>query len=141
MKLKGITSDKDLIKLMKELNLSLNNICFKDKLKEKKIKNGNYIINMASSTDNNGTHWTCFHIDGENCYYFDSIGLKPLQEIIDYCKDKKGLYNPHQIQKINSNYCGEWCCLYLSYMNESSNKKNNFEKFIKNFKDYNNFSD
>ena len=41
-----------------------------------KIKpiSGNYIINLESSKDGNGTHWMALKIEDFDCVYFDSYG-------------------------------------------------------------------
>ena len=41
-----------------------------------KIKpiSGNYITNLESSKDGNGTTWMALRIEGLNCVYFDSYG-------------------------------------------------------------------
>jgi hypothetical protein len=49
-----------------------------------KIKDGNYIINLQSSTQGDGTHWTALIIRNDTALYFDSFGAPPSTEIIDF---------------------------------------------------------
>ena len=46
----------------------------KDELIKIKPISGNYIINLESSQDGNGTHWMGLKIENLNCVYFDSYG-------------------------------------------------------------------
>ena len=43
------------------------------------------IVNLDSS-NGVGTHWVCYSKKNEECYYFDSFGLDPPKEIINYLK-------------------------------------------------------
>jgi hypothetical protein len=61
-------------------------VLMKDELVNHKTKTGNYIINLESSSQGNGTHWLSAKIDGKNCFYMDSFGIIPPQEVIDFCK-------------------------------------------------------
>lgn len=80
-----------------------------------------------------GEHWVSIFISqkrkGE---YFDSFGLPPSnQNIINFlkrnCKELK--YNKHMIQSLFSNYCGQFCIMYVYH---KANKKSlNF--FLKLF--------
>ena len=65
----------------------------KDELKKIKSNDCNYIINLESSNDGNGTHWLSLKIENRDCVYFDSYGMLPPEEIISFCK---------RIQKISS---------------------------------------
>ena len=58
----------------------------KDKLKKIKSNDGNYIINLESSNDGNGTHWLVHKIEIKDFAYFDSYGMLPPEEIISFCK-------------------------------------------------------
>ena len=49
-------------------------VVMKDELIKIKPISGNYIINLESSKDGNGTHWMGLKIENVDCIYFDSYG-------------------------------------------------------------------
>ena len=55
-------------------------VVMKDELVKIKPLSGNYIINLESSQDGNGTHWMGLKIENLDCVYFDSYGYLPPQE-------------------------------------------------------------
>ena len=61
-------------------------VVMKDELKYMKPINKNYIINLESSKDGNGTNWMALKIENKDCVYFDSYGMLPPEEIITFCK-------------------------------------------------------
>src|SRR3977135_2916163 len=64
------------------------------------------IINSQSSDDGNGKHWFCYFKNGETKIFFDSFGTNPPEELVNYLGHGI-LCSTFQIQKINSNICGE----------------------------------
>ena len=84
-------------------------VVMKDELIKIKPISGNYIINLESSKDGNGTHWMALIIEDFDCVYFDSYGYLPLKEIITFCKriHKSQLaYNTKEIQYLTTVTCG-----------------------------------
>lgn len=72
------------------------------------LVDGNYIINMQSSTDEgNGTHWVCFIKRTDTIYYMDSFGMPPPQDLVDlgHKYSDKIFYNNKQIQNMKSILC------------------------------------
>ena len=67
-------SNIDLMKLAKHYNINLNGIYMKDELNGLKPRIGNYIINLQSTNQGNGTHWTAIIFTKKRAYYFDSFG-------------------------------------------------------------------
>ena len=55
-------SNFDIIKICKKLKINLIGTFFKDELPQK-VKKGNYIINLQSSTQGDGTHWLALILD------------------------------------------------------------------------------
>ena len=53
-----MTSNIDLAKLAKHYKVNLNGVYMKDELVGLTPKLGNYIINLQSTNQGNGTHWT-----------------------------------------------------------------------------------
>lgn len=108
------TSDVELKEICKKLHIQLHGVFMKDEL-PKTLKNGNYIMNLDSSTGS-GTHWVCFHKKGNELAYFDSFGTEPPQEAYEIMtKGKKTMayYSDKVVQDTKSNICGFYCILFL----------------------------
>jgi hypothetical protein len=131
----GITNDKQLYKKAIKYNLKINNINYKDKLGHN-VRDGNYIINLASS-GNTGTHWVGLIIKGNTAYYFDSFGFAMPNEVRSFCKKKcsKIMYSNVQIQKLNSNYCGQYVIHFLYKMNQKGKPEDIYMNYIDSFND------
>ena len=111
-------SNFDLENLAGFYKLPLIGIFMKNEMPTKPV-NGCYIINLQSSTQGNGTHWTGLFIYKKMSYYFDSFGAPPPDEIILFAKKKKGghlLYNNWIIQDLKSENCGWYCLGFLLFM-------------------------
>lgn len=109
-------SNTDIQHLMSDVK-SFKGVYPKDKLKSvKKFKDGSIIINLDNSTGS-GTHWVCINIDSTKPYveYYDSFGLSPAKEIVQFLnKYKKPIkYQDNQLQNDTSVLCGYFCCDYL----------------------------
>lgn len=83
-----------------------------------------YVIN-TDRHDKPGMHWVaCFlHTTKDIIEYFDSYGLVPLHgEILEFlnrsgCEIK---YNKVLLQDLESNLCGQYCCVYLYYRHRAA---------------------
>lgn len=136
----GLTSDSQLAYLANKMNFNLNFIGLTNDLnKLKSIPNGSYIVNIG---DDDGTHWTCFYIENDTCFYFDSFSVAPEDDLINILSKKskitKLIYNSDfQFQDITEDLCGIWCLVFLHYMNNSKKKNliDRFYEFSKNYKD------
>lgn len=85
----------------------------RDKLPAKPLINEQAIVNLDSVVGK-GTHWVCYSKRGNNVEYFDSFGVKPPTELINYFgKNAKITYNCEQIQKIDEIICGHLCLQWL----------------------------
>jgi len=129
------TSNFELMELAKYFNLDLVDVVQKDNLhKCPKHNNCFYIINTASSYENNGTHWVCLYLNNKQSFYFDSYASTPLQEVINFCKSfsKHLSYNNYIIQSLGSDNCGIFCLAFILFMTH-----NDYEPipFIKAFRD------
>lgn len=105
-----------------------------------KSKECAFIINTDPSTKP-GSHWQGIWLTSNNrirkCYFFDSYGQPPKNDfILDFIKKNSDetTWNNKQLQEYNSTICGEYCCLFISYII----KYNSFLKFYNIFS--NNFS-
>lgn len=65
------------------------------------------IVNLDSS-EGEGTHWVAYYKAGPMAVYFDSFGLDPPQEILDYlgCPVRTQTF---QLQKADDVICGHLC--------------------------------
>ena len=91
-------------------------IVMKDELKNMRCTSGNYIINLESSKDGNGTHRMGLKIQNKDCVYFDSYGILPPEEIISFCKrlSKSHLSNnTKEIQDLSAQTCGFFAMAFL----------------------------
>jgi hypothetical protein len=81
-----------------------------------------YIINLQSSTQGNGSHWIALCIEDKDIFYFDSFGIICPSEVTNFCKriPKSSLaYNDLQIQHIDAQTCGWYCVSFLLHLNRS----------------------
>src|SRR5271156_4165350 len=84
-----------------------------DELPTKIKANESGIVNLQDS-DEQGSHWVCYFKKGKLKYYFDSYGLDPSNEVLNYLKSSIGrspqerssvISNTYQIQKMGSTMC------------------------------------
>src|SRR6266536_1041157 len=74
------------------------------------------VLNLNVS-DESGSHWTCWFKTNEKKYYFNSFGLPPPKELVDYLRSTI-LYSTFQLQGINDKNCGKWCLLVLKGLSD-----------------------
>ena len=120
-------SNIDLEELAKHYKLPLIAVTMKDELPNQ-LKNGNYIINLQSSSQGNGTHWTALKVINKQTIYFDSFGLWPSEEIKEFVKTRdntKLAFTTKEIQNYKSENCGYFCLAFLLFLQNS--KKNMYE--------------
>lgn len=82
----------------------------KDDLINMKPDNKFWVINIGEST-----HWIgVIDFDSKYCYYYDSYGLSPPDEIIKFMsksnKNKQLYYQNIEHQTLQSDLCGEFVC-------------------------------
>ena len=113
-----LLSDVDLHFIANVLKIPLNEVLQKNRFAQLVPKQGGYIINLQSSLDGNGTHWTALMITESYAVYWDSFGLPiptPILRFIYRHPTKlKIIYSVDQIQVTASVWCG-WFCLYFLY--------------------------
>jgi hypothetical protein len=76
-----------------------------------------FIISNYHTSNQPGIHHVAIYKRKGVCYYMDSYGIVPFQEVIDFLNhfnptDK--YYSTFQIQKAGTKYCGQ-LCLYVLY--------------------------
>lgn len=75
-------------------------------------KNETGILNLDVS-GSSGTHWVAFSKKNNNITYFDSYGLRPPPEVLQYFKGNKINYSNEKLQNYNSPNCGQLCLKFL----------------------------
>ena len=111
-------SNIDIDKIMKKHNVkNYRGTYSKDMLPKRINGNESVIVNLQDYFEGEGTHWVVIYNDnnGDSVEYFDSFGLKPPIECINYMETSNKLieYNSSQIQNIDSIMCGYYCCFYI----------------------------
>lgn len=106
------TTNFDLIKWGKELQLKNFTVCMRDELLTLPESFTNIIVNYQTTNDT-GSHWIALH-KNENIgnFYFDSFGLQPFHEAEEFLK--QGTYSTFVIQPFRRKVCGQ-LSLYLLY--------------------------
>jgi len=126
--MKGITSNFDLMKLAKKIDINITAIIYKDELmKFNSNKNGSYILDLHDSNDTSTGHWIALYINGNKAVYFDSFGIIYPEIVKTFCGNRTIEYNTKQLQGYNTEYCGEWCLAFLWHMQHGLNL-NDFTK-------------
>ena len=85
-------------------------IFMRDNLPQKPHKNECGILNL-DDTNGNGTHWVAWLKKGNLKYYFDSYGIQPPLELVNYLGNDI-YYSTEQIQQRGTVVCGH-LCLYV----------------------------
>jgi hypothetical protein len=104
-------------------------------------KQGNYIVNLQSSTEGNGTHYTCFVLDeNKHAFYYDSFGAPPPKEVDTFVISFKPIhyaYNKEIIQDLKNECCGYYCLSFFLYRKHHNKEVifNTALDYIKLFKD------
>jgi hypothetical protein len=83
--------------------------CMKNELPNKIKNNTMFIINLESSNEGNGSHWTALFVKNNKALYCDSFGMLPPEEVIDFVKSNRKMklcYNEVDIQDLKSELCG-----------------------------------
>ena len=108
-------SNFDIIIYCKQFKIKhFKGVFMRDEIVGKTSGNECYILNIDESK-NSGTHWTCLSVKNNICYYFDSYGFCPPDEIKAYCDGLECYFSSFKIQKRNEVICGHYC-IYLLYL-------------------------
>ena len=117
-------SNFDLEEIAQHYGFSLT-VLMKDELVNHKPKSGNYIINLESSSQGNGTHWLSLFVRNKQCFYQDSFGIIPPKEVIDFCKripNSRLAFSEIQMQNIDTETCVFFAIGLLIHVNRTKNK-------------------
>jgi len=72
------------------------------------------ILNLDDASGK-GTHWVGWSRAGKNKFYFDSYGIQPPLELVEYLKNPI-LYNTERLQPTNQVFCGHLCLYVLKQL-------------------------
>lgn len=128
------TTNFELIDLARQEGIQLFGVFMKNDLRNLRPLTGNYIINLQSDNEGNGTHWCALIIRGYNSFYYDPYGAYPTQEVQTFCKrlPKSCLAFSNQIiQDIESDLCGYFCIACIMYMKNTDT--NNIYNYAENY--------
>ena len=67
-----------------------------------------------------GTHWTCFKVNDDKSFYFDSFGGQPDKFLLNQLP-KPITYHSYKIQNENSKLCGSYCLTFFIWLKEWNN--------------------
>ena len=111
-------SNLDLIRKAKELNLkNFRGVFMRDELKNMVPDYQECGILNLNTSKQPGSHWVCWFKNGDKKYYFDSYGVVPPLEIVDYLKQPI-IRNTTQVQSFNQTICGQLCLYVLKRFSE-----------------------
>lgn len=111
----------ELIQTAKKLKIpNIRGVFLRDTLPKSRARRHECGIMNLDDSGGSGTHWVAWFKTGDEKYYFDSYGLRPPTELVDYLKPPI-LYNTEKIQPDGQVFCGHLCLYVLKEM--SSGKK------------------
>ncbi|KAK7595001.1 hypothetical protein V9T40_001434 [Parthenolecanium corni] len=113
----------DIVKIVKTIKMPyFRGVYMRDGLPAKPKLIERAVVNLDSSTGR-GTHWVCYSKNGNKVEYFDSFGVEPPQDLIEYFgKNAKISYNSEQIQKLDQIICGHLCLEWLNGLDEQKRR-------------------
>ena len=113
-------SNLEIIHAAKKLSLDgFRGVFLRDTLPKKSKCNECGILNLASSPGG-GTHWVMWFKKGKEKFYFDSYGVQPPNELIDYLKSSI-FYNSERVQQNGEVFCGHLCLFALKQLSLVNN--------------------
>src|SRR5580692_8067580 len=113
-------SNIDIEKYIKALKINNFRGCYmRDELKNLKSNNVECGVLNLNLSNESGSHWTCWYKTKTKKYYFNSFGLPPPKELVDYLGSPI-LYSTFQLQGMHYQNCGKWCLFILKKLNEGS---------------------
>ncbi len=137
LKKKHPITNYEIIEFCHDNKIPLDGLHMRDEQYHSMKNNKCYVFNIGSM-NSDGTHWVAVCIKKNKGYYFDSYGLSPPNEILNWIHKNKHIKfkrNDHQIQPIKSPMCGYYVLLFL--FNIMKNNES-FYEFVYRFFDNNN---
>jgi len=93
----------------------------RDNIPSKSRKNECGILNLDDASGK-GTHWAAWRRTSKNKLYFDSYGIQPPLELVEYLKHPI-LYNTERLQPTNQVFCGHLCLYVLKQLSLGNHKQ------------------
>ena len=113
-------SNIEIIVAAKKVSLDgFRRVFLRDTLPKKSKLNECGILYLDSSSDD-GTHWVKWFKKGKEKFYFDSYGVQPPSELIDYLKSPI-FYNSERVQENGEMFCGHLCLFALKQISLGNN--------------------
>jgi len=125
------TTNFQLIKWARDLGFKIH-YAMRDEIKDlkKKKKLPIFIISNYHTSIQEGIHHVAIYKNKDISYYFDSFGIQPFKEVIDFLDTNTRFYSSFQIQKANTKICGVLCLFVLYKLSQ----KEDFFDIILNLK-------
>ena len=98
-------------------------VFMRDELKKLHPKENECGIFNLNTSKEPGSHWVCWFKRGNDRIYFDSYGLVPPQELVNYLGTPI-LRNTEQLQNFNQTNCGEFCLYVLKRLSNGDDFNN-----------------
>ena len=99
-----------------------------DTLPKKLNKKECGIVNFDKS-GGSGTHWVAWYKNGKTKIYFDSYGVQPPTEVINYLGNSI-YHNTDQVQPVREVFCGHLCLYVLKELSMGYKFQNILNKFF-----------
>ena len=113
-------SNIELLEAARKLKIpNFRGVSLRDTLPKKPKKKECGILNLDDTTGS-GTHWVAWYKNGDEKNYFDSYGLQPPNELVDYLHSPI-LYNTERVQPYDQVFCGHLCLYVLKQLGEGQN--------------------
>ena len=126
-------------------NKPLSNFELEDAARKLKIKcfRGVFLLDTLPGTPNkkecgivnfdksggSWTHWVVWYKNKKTKIYFDSYGVQPPIEVINYL-GKPIRYNTNQVQPVGEVFCGHLCLYVLKELDEGKEFQSILNKFF-----------
>ena len=108
-------SNVELLDAAKKIEIpGFRGVFVRDNLPRKPRKDECGIVNLDDASGK-GTHWVVWSRAGKNKFYFDSYGIQPPLELVEYLKDPI-LYNTERLQPKDQVFCGHLCLYVLKQL-------------------------
>ena len=108
-------SNIELLEAARKLKIpNCRGVSLRDILPKKPKKKECGILNLDDTTGS-GTHWVAWYKNGTEKKYFDSYGLQPPNELVDYLHSPI-LYNTERVQPYDQVFCGHLCLYVLKQL-------------------------
>ena len=113
-------SNVELLEAARKLRIqNFRGVNLRDTLPKRAKRKECGILNLDDTTGS-GTHWWVAWYNGAEKKYFDSYGIQPPNELVEYLHSPI-LYNTEQIQPKDQVFCGHLCLYVLKQLGEGQN--------------------